>query len=328
MRRIEILCVLLVVLLLLGCSSGEAQKGTFFISYLNKDQTQIVKESYEPSTDVKDTTLLLQELIGVLATDSGSLDFVKPIPDEVKVKSIKLNEYGIVHVTFTGKYEDLLPVQDVLCRVAIVQTLTQVDDVKGVEFSIGKNPLCDSRGRLVGVMTMDDIVENPGELINSIQQADIDLYFSNATGDGLTVESQTVYYNSNVSLEKLVIEHLLAGPKKTEGAQASIPAETSLVNVSVADRVCYVSLDEGFLTQNYDIQEPIVIYSLVNSLTALPHIDRVQISVNGDTSGTYREKYSLSTVYEQDLSFVDGSENQTRSVVVNDIKEEDKNPLE
>ena len=123
-----------------------------------------------------------------------------------------------------------------------------------------------------------------------------------------------------------MIEHLLAGPK-TSDAIASIPSETSLVNVSVADRICYVSLDDGFRTQNYNVQEAIVIYSLVDSLTALPHIDKVQISVNGDTSGVYRESFLLSTLYEEDLSYVRLADS-SRTVVVNDIKEENKHPLD
>jgi germination protein M len=86
----------------------------------------------------------------------------------------------------------------------------------------------------------------------------------------------------------------------------------------VADRICYVSLDDGFRTQNYNVQEAIVIYSLVDSLTALPNIDKVQISVNGDTSGVYRESFSLGTVYEEDLSYVRSDDNG-KAVIVNDI---------
>lgn len=175
-------------------------------------------------------------------------------------------------------------------------------------------------------MTQDDFVVNPGEQINSIQHATIELYFSNAAGDGLVLETQRVYYNSNVSLEKLVIEHLLAGPR-SEVAIASIPAETKLVNVSVTDRICYVNFDEGFFTQNYNISEPVVIYSLVDSLTALPHIDKVQIAVNGDTSGVYRESMQLGTIYEEDLSYVRLADS-SREVIVNDIKEETNHPLD
>ena len=77
------------------------------------------------------------------------------------------------------------------------------------------------------------------------------------------------------------------------------------MNVSVLEGVCYVSLDENFLTQNYNIEEPVVIYSIVNSLSEIPTINKVQISVNGDTSSVYREKMRLDELYERNLDYVD-----------------------
>ena len=73
------------------------------------------------------------------------------------------------------------------------------------------------------------------------------------------------------------------------------------------DGVGFVNLNEGFLNQNYEIAEPVVIYSIVNSLAELTNINKVQISVNGDSNIVYREKFELSTIYERDLDYVDGS---------------------
>lgn len=311
----------LISVILPGCGSQEHPEGALLISYLDKEQTKTVRREYEPNADFQDTKLLLQELLHVLSTDSGDVDYVKPIPEGVEVKKTALKDDGDLKVYFNEAYRTMDSVQEILCRLALVQTLTQVEGVDCLEFFVANEPLLDTRGNEVGKMTPDDFVVNPGEQINSIQHAALDLYFSNSSGDGLVLETQRVYYNSNVSLEKLVIEHLLAGPKMGD-AVASIPPETTLLNVSVTDRVCYVSLDNGFRTQNYNIQEAIVIYSLVDSLTALPHIDKVQISVNGDTSGVYRESFSLSTIYEEDLSYVRLADS-SRTVTVNDIKEED-----
>ena len=318
--------LLLVCMLCCGCDGAKSQEGELQISYLDKEQTKTVRVGYDPNTDQADTELLVKELIDVLSTDSGDVDLVRPIPEGVHVTKTKLGKDGDLKVYFDDAYHTMGAVPEILCRLALVQTLTQVDGVNCLEFFVDGEPLEDTRGNEVGQMTPDDFVVNPGEQINSIQHATLDLYFSNAAGDGLVLETQRVYYNSNVSLEKLVIEHLLAGPKSND-AVASIPPETTLVNVSVADRICYVSLDDGFRTQNYNIQEPIVIYSLVDSLTALPHIDKVQISINGDTSGVYRESMPLSTIYEEDLSYVRLADS-SREVIVNDIKEENKHPLD
>ena len=112
-----------------------------------------------------------------------------------------------------------------------------------------------------------------------------------------------VYYSSNVSMEKLIMEQLLEGPQ-TEGAKSAIPAGTKLINVSVVDGVCYVSLDENFKNQDYQVNEAVVIYSIVDSLTELSTISKVQISVNGDTSGTYRDNFKLSDMYDRNLDYV------------------------
>ena len=326
-KKVWIMAVLfLLVVCAVGCTQEQIPEGTFLISYLDKEQTKTVCVGYEPDADRKDTELLVKELLHVLATDSGNVDYVKPIPEGVEVTKTVLDESGDLKVYFNENYRVMDAVQEILCRLALVQTLTQVDGVKYLEFFVGEEPLLDTQGNEVGEMTTDDFVVNPGEQINSIQHAALELYFSNPSGDGLVREVQRVYYNSNVSLEKLVIEHLLAGPQ-TSDAIATIPPETSLVNVSVAEQICYVSFDDGFRTQNYNVQEPIVIYSLVNSLVALPHIQKVQISVNGDTTGVYRESFSLSTIYEQDLSYVRMSDTG-REIVVNDIKEDTKNPLD
>ena len=122
-------------------------------------------------------------------------------------------------------------------------------------------------------------------------------------------------------MEKLVMEHLIGGPK-SEKAKGTIPAETKLINVAVVDGSCYVNLDENFKNHNYEIQEPVVIYSIVNSLASLENIDRVQISVNGDTSGKYRDDYELAQMYRADYSYVDLGNG--RSVVVQDVKDQEQ----
>ena len=72
----------------------------------------------------------------------------------------------------------------------------------------------------------------------------------------------------------------------------------------MVDGVCYVSLDENFKNQDYQVNEAVVIYSIVDSLTELSTISKVQISVNGDTRGTYRDNFKLSDMYDRNLDYV------------------------
>ena len=67
---------------------------------------------------------------------------------------------------------------------------------------------------------------------------------------------------------------------------------------------CLVNLDDGFLTQNFEIKEDVIIYSIVDSLTELDTINTVQIAVNGKTDITYRDKMSLGEYYKKNLDLV------------------------
>ena len=299
----------------LSACGSKKKNYPYYISYVDNEQTQTIQSGYEPKHASVDG--LIQELLDRLGTDTDTVDYVKAIPEGVSIESWEV-EQDCLYLNFNSFYDKMEPVTEILCRLAIVKTMTQIEGIESVSFYVKGKPLKDSRDEDVGAMTIDSFVENPGEQINTYQNATIDLYFANEAGDGLIRETQEVYYNSNISIEKLVMEHLISGPKSKE-AQGTIPKETKLINVAVVDGSCYVNLDENFKNQNYEILESVVIYSIVNSLTSLEHIDRVQISINGDTSGKYRDDFELSQMYEKDYSYV--SAGRSRAVVVEDVKD-------
>jgi germination protein M len=283
-----------------GCGR-RTDEGGYIIEYLNIDKTKLVSVGYEPVAE--DEEGLIKEFLVALSSDPEEGDYRKPIPSNVEVTGYTLDGV-LLSIHFDEDYSAMTPVEEVLCRAAIVRTMTQIDGVDCVSFYVGDTPLVDSNGAVVGNMYQESFIENPGEQINSIQETSLTLYFANEDGDALVKEMRSdVYYSSNVSLEKLVMEQLLEGPDDA-GSVSALPEGTRLVNVSVADGVCYVSLDDTFKNQDYKINEAIVIYSIVDSLTELPSVGKVQISVNGDTSGVYRDSYSLSNVYERNLDFV------------------------
>lgn len=76
-------------------------------------------------------------------------------------------------------------------------------------------------------------------------ESNTETLFSNKAGTRLVPETREVHYSSNISLEKLVMEQLIEGPRKS-GLLATIPSETKLITITVVDGVCYVNLDEMF----------------------------------------------------------------------------------
>ena len=305
---VPVLFLLFVLLFTAGCGKTQ-EESRYHIAYLNKDKTGIVEVPYEMKAITTET--MIEEFFAALCAEPDDVDYRKPIPSDVEITKYSLDG-ALLTIYFDADYLNMNEVEEVLCRAAIVRTLTQITGVDCVSFYVDETPLTDAEGRLVGTMYGESFVENPGEQINSIQNTNLTLYFSNETGDGLVKETRKVHYSSNISLEKLIMEQLLVGPE-ISGAKSAIPTGTKLISVSLVDGVCYVSFDETFKNQDYSINEAIVIYSIVDSLSELSSISKVQISVNGDTSGVYRDNFKLADMYDRNLDYVTVVPSETES---------------
>ncbi len=304
-KRSILLLLSLLLLPLGGCGQREAGS-QYYVAYLNKEKTKIMEIPYEPKAD--DTDGRIREFLMMLSASPEDVELKKPIPNNVEVTDYSLDG-ALLAIYFDMDYSAMNTVEEVLCRAAVVRTMIQIDGVDCVTFYVGGKPLKNKEGVIIGSMDQETFIENPGEQINSIKNTSLTLYFSNEEGNALVREMrEDVYYSGNISLEKLTMEQLLEGPE-TEGVKSAIPEGTKLLAVSVVDGICYVSLDDNFRNQDYKVNEAVVIYSIVNSLTELPNVSKVQISVKGDTGGVYRDTFSLAQMYDRDLDYVqnDGS---------------------
>lgn len=310
MRKKLFATLLLLMTLLLLAACGKTEKDDKYVAfYLNADMTKIVPQDIE--LKATDTTGQIQELLTALQTKPKDAGLRQTIPDDVKVLGVTEVSYQVT-VDFSKEYYELNPTEEILTRAAIAKTLLQVDAYPYVMFTVESKPFETASGVTVGAMSEDSFLENPGEQINSSQKTTLTLYFSSKDGTKLVPEKREVHYSSNISLEKLVMEQLMEGPK-TKGILATVPTGTKLITITVVDGVCYVNLDETFLNQNQEISEQVVLYSIVDSLTELSSVSKVQISINGDTSGKCRYTYDLAPMYEQDLSIVDNGEEKVDS---------------
>ena len=67
----------------------------------------------------------------------------------------------------------------------------------------------------------------------------------------------------------------------------------------------YKNYPENFLSEQSKVANELVIYSIVNSLSELNDIHRVQISINGDTTIKYHDDISLSEPMIRKLDLVE-----------------------
>ena len=302
MRKWLWILLLAVPLLMAGCrKQQQVDESGYRIWYINQDETCLKYENKELQS--KNEEGLLREMMEVMR-ETPTDDELKPvIPEDVELLDFDF-EHNQLYLDFSPEYKKMPKVYEVLCRAAIVRTLGQIDGVEYVDFQVNGEPLTDLEGKEIGLMNEDQFIENAGEEINAYKTADLTLYFSNKAGDKLVGQRVAMEYNSNISLEKLIVEQLIAGPP-FEGAYPTIPSETKLLNISIKDNICYVNLDEGFLGTGYNVIESIPVYSIVNSLIENTDAQKVQISINGESNRMFRESINFDTIFEKNEGLIE-----------------------
>ena len=299
-RGLLFVCMILCILGLFGCGEEEAQGNLFPIYYISKSETKI--EMHQYAMQATEPRNQVEELLKALGIVSAKNEYKAPLAMGFQILDYSL-ENGKLLINVDENYKNLSVTQEVLVRAAIVRTMTGHPQVSFVAIRVNNEQLFDNLGQLVGWMSADHFIENEGSEINNYEEVQIKLFFANEAGNGLIATTRTKEYNTNISLEKLIVEELIKGPN-AEGVYPTINPATKVANVTVKDGVCYVNLDENFLNQIYNVTPEVTIFSITNSLVELSNVNKVQISVNGDSSGVYREKYNLTTYFERNLDIL------------------------
>ncbi|GKH33129.1 GerMN domain-containing protein [Muricomes sp. OA1] len=295
------------LLLLSACSKRTAVKDdSSFIYCLNGDRTGLIKVNYEVKSN--DPLQAAEAMLKELAKPSEDIDYTAPIPKGVKVNTCKL-EGELLYLDFNGRYTDIPPLEEKLVRAAVVQSLIRIEGISVLWISVDGEDLRDSEGQILGYQNEDDFVQNTGSSLNSYQTGTLTLYFANETGDKLTEQHMDVKYSSNMSKEKLIVEKLMKGPKKNAGYPTINPA-VSLLGVTIKDGICYVNLDDEFLTGGVDVKPEITIYSIVNSLVEGTTASKVQITVNGEKNISYKDAVDLTQPLQRDMGWVENAEEE------------------
>ncbi|MCH5280110.1 MAG: GerMN domain-containing protein [Lachnospiraceae bacterium] len=300
-KRIIFLCCLM-LLLLAGCSSTEADnENEYMVYYVNKQETRIAGEVRELSGD-SDKELLLQ-MFSALKGEPEDQSYKSAIPEGITLRSYSFSDDSLT-LNFSTEYNQMSPTLEVLSRAAIVRTVCQVNGVSYVSFLVEGQALVNVSGMPVGFMTADQFLDNAGNEINTYEKASLTLYFADMTGTCLEAHTVERVYNSNISMDRLVVEELIAGPEEGEEGYPTLSDSVKIISVITRDGTCYVNFDESFLTSQGNATPEVVVYSIVNSLVELPAINKVQISIDGNTNLVYMEVVPLSQVFERNLEII------------------------
>ena len=284
-----------------GCGKKETES-KYKIYYVNEEQGEVLAEGFVPSEETTQT--MLEEMTEKLNKKNAEGHTL--LPENIEIQSC-VDDDGMIRVDFNQEYHDLNPVDEVLLRASIVKDYVQIPNIYLVTITAEGTPIVDSQGQEIGAMTLDSVLENTGKEIMAYQYKELNLYFTNEEGNQLVPEARQVYYNGNTPIEKVIVEQLLRGPGES-GHYATLPSDTRIVGVSVADGIAYVNLGKQFVDEALPVDAQIPIYSIVNSLIDAGNVSQVQISINGDTSLLFKDKVDMNQLFQVNHELEKGGE--------------------
>ncbi len=299
--RVSVVVILATVivgmLLFTACGKQKATYGNGAVDlyFVDSNQTNLVTISYEIKNEK--VTDKVREILEQMNKKSKKINYIPAIPDSVNISNVLVSDKTL-YIDFDSNYLQMKKVEELLCRSAIVLTMTQLNEIDYVSFKVNHNQYLSATG-----MKAADFVDNSGSNINAYQELEVVLYYANESGDKLIATNYSGLYAQNTSVEKFIIERLIKGPTNSN-YKRTLPSGLKLVSVITKDGICYVDFDSTFLEGRIDVQPEIQLYSVVNSLVELAYVNKVQISINGETDKKYRDYVSLQDAFNRNLDII------------------------
>lgn len=277
---ISIIAVALVVIVaLIFIKNGRnTHKFTGELYFFNEMGTSLAAETHEISyrNDEDLPRLVIAELIKGPEVSGRS----RTIENGVELLGIDMTDKSNITVNFSAEYLTGNTTKDILTTYSIVKSLCSIYYVNSIKVVVAGRDIIKPDGEPIGYLTAGDI--NLATDINTTETREIKLYFTRENYNLLVPEMRSIKVTDQQPIEQYIINELIKGPSE-KGKKATLSKDTVLLSVDTEDDICFVNLKSNFLDRNSGNQEKeiLAVYSIVDSLTELETISRVQFLIDG-----------------------------------------------
>ena len=152
-----------------------------------------------------------------------------------------------------------------------------------------------------------DTNKNPGADQPQTVTIEAALYFSDDQAEYLVPEKRTlkIKEGDDELLASKIVEGLIAGPESKD-LQPTIPAESKLLSLKISNGIADVNFNDA-LKSNHpggSAGETMTLYSLINSLTEISSIDKVQLLIEGKKVETLAGHMDTSEPLERNTDII------------------------
>ena len=270
-----------------GCGEDESSEGGFVLYATDSSYTKLIEYDFTPLGDTPEA-LIREFFVSMQEYSDGSA--ISLIPSKLSCSASSV-EGDVLSIDVSGDISSITTAQRLLFTAAMTRSAKQIDGIEGLIIYNNGEIITDASGESLGILKSSRFVSNAIDEADDYRESEVTLYYANENQDGLIKVTETIRYRSSTSLEKAVVEKLIAGPESsvTEDGQtikSTLPSGLTLLGINVRDGVCYVNFDSKFISNKVSGYDEIPVYSVVNSLFELSDISSVQISINGSTDVT------------------------------------------
>lgn len=283
----------LVFLLLFSSCSVKIPEGMREVKlyFTDSSRTSLVYETVHiAKEDFANRETLVKSVTEKLLSGPASQGFAPIIPQSVTLRGVSLSHEDptTVNIDLGGDYYESLwetgnSSEELLARYSIICTLCQFENIKKVRFFVNGKDMCDyfGKGEIIPPMGSEKIMTESPTGEGTQTEKFVTLYFTDKKGKKLYAETRKAVMSDN-SVEKTVVTELIKGPV-SDDYRETVPENTGLISIETTEGVCFVNFTSEF-TQGFESgsdKERTIVYSVVNSLTRISGIEKVQILIDG-----------------------------------------------
>lgn len=232
------------------------------------------------------------------------------IPEENMVEGYEILENGL-RIYVTDEFSQMDQVTYLICRSSIIKSITSIEGIAYVEFYEDRLPMKDDFGKVYGAFYPDDIitVSNTSNSVAKVQL--VILYYPDEQGEYLEKTEREIELYSGESIEKRLIEELMMSDVTHI---SPLPEGTIVKNVHVTNGICYIDFNEAFRSNHYggSTGEVMTVFSIVNTLTELSDISRVQFLIEGEKTEFFKGHLDFSELFEFNIELTSQSSSLNR----------------
>lgn len=270
-------CVLCMLLPFSACNDIENEYNAT-LYFLNNTGNRLEVEERIIESESNESSLAIK-LISELIKGPEEPELMRSLPEGTIVLGIDVSD-GQANVNFNDNFKFNTEIERIFSCTAVISTLTVLPSIEKVRFLVEGEPLKTIDGKEVAILGRDDIVYDSQLVVADYRY--VKLYFANKNADLLIPEGRMVTVNSKESLEYALVNELVKGPK-ADYVHPTIPEGTKLLSVETKEGTCFVNFSQEFKNKHGggSAGETMTIYSIVNTLTELDTVDRVQFLIEG-----------------------------------------------